>query len=87
MTNPEPKKGKPRTCQFCGYWIALSAPSGKAEGECRRFPPMAQGKGFLNQAMQATEDAHMAIWVHTKTDEWCGEWKEKKEVISFDYRL
>lgn len=67
-----------KLCQFCAFWRPLVHSGGEVEGECHRFAPIAQGRGFLNSGMPVTEDIHLAIWVHTKPDDWCGEWKGNK---------
>ena len=67
----------------CGKYDLGLEPSEERElrevGKCRRFPPVFcthdDGCGFSSFDGDATD---FFEFVHTKTYEWCGEFKEKK---------
>lgn len=51
-------------CRECIYWYR----KGRIDtGECRRYPPIAQG----------IRPADLFYWPHTEDIDWCGEFKKR----------
>lgn len=74
-----------RMCMDCRYWDAYDVdPDSISEGVCRRYPPyvpiFAMGDGPLKDArIEMTTDTPLMGYPMTFGDEWCGEWKPRKE--------
>lgn len=74
-------------CGNCIFWKDRS-PSGDAEAPCKRFPPVlnvVQLRQDLKEAMgrrdviEATNNMVPWYFPTTTWDDWCGEWKARKE--------
>ena len=68
-------------CETCKYWKSRGDGSGK--GNCRRFPPVADGLQIQQAAINGHESGEdyashwLFYWGHPCCEghDWCGEWK------------